>query len=149
MIRLIIADNEQSVRDNLKILLDAQPDIEVVALAASAEEAISKTLNLMPDVLLMDLKYPDKQMDGVSAIKKIRQVLSDEEVKILVYCISESYNTIYRAIEAGANSFVNKNKRFEDIADAVRLVALGGAISSPTIASKILERFREAKAFAR
>jgi DNA-binding NarL/FixJ family response regulator len=149
MIRLIIADNERSVRDNLKILLDAQPDIEVVALAASAEEAISKTLNLMPDVLLMDLKYPDKQMEGVSAIKRIRQVLSDEEVKILVYCISESYNTIYQAIEAGANSFVNKNKRFEEIADAVRLVASGGAISSPTIASKILERFREAKAFAR
>jgi DNA-binding NarL/FixJ family response regulator len=149
MIRFIIADNERSVRDNLKILLDAQPDIEVVALAASAEEAISKTLNLMPDVLLMDLKYPDKQMEGVSAIKRIRQVLSDEEVKILVYCISESYNTIYQAIEAGANSFVNKNKRFEEIADAVRLVASGGAISSPTIASKILERFREAKAFAR
>ena len=144
MIRVIIADNEQSVRDNLMILLSAQSDIQVVGAVATAEEAVRRTIELVPDVLLMDLKYPAGQMDGVTAVRRIRQALSDDEVKILVYCISESYDTIYRAIEAGANSYVNKNESHEEIADAIRLVASGGAASSPTIAARVLERFREA-----
>jgi len=144
MIRVIIADNEQSVRDNLMILLSAQSDMEVVGAVATAEEAVRRTIELVPDVLLMDLKYPAGQMDGVTAVRRIRQALSDDEVKILVYCISESYDTIYRAIEAGANSYVNKNESHEEIADAIRLVASGGAASSPTIAARVLERFREA-----
>jgi len=144
MIRVIIADNEQSVRDNLMILLSAQSDIQVVGAVATAEEAVRRTIELVPDVLLMDLKYPAGQMDGVTAVRRIRQALSDDEVKILVYCISESYDTIYRAIEAGANSYVNKNESHEEIADAIRLVASGGAASSPTIAARVLERLREA-----
>jgi len=144
MIRVIIADNEQSVRDNLMILLSAQSDIQVVGAVATAEEAVRRTIELVPDVLLMDLKYPAGQMDGVTAVRRIRQALSDDEVKILAYCISESYDTIYRAIEAGANSYVNKNESHEEIADAIRLVASGGAASSPTIAARVLERFREA-----
>ncbi|MCC6036628.1 MAG: response regulator transcription factor [Armatimonadota bacterium] len=144
-IRVLIAEDETLVRQSLAQLLDAEPDIEVVAVAADGEQALHLCRQHLPDVVLMDLKMP--RMDGIEATKRIKQEMPSVEVCILT--IYDDDLNLFEALRAGAKGYVLKDATPQQVAEAIRIVASGGGILSPSLVPKVLaefQRFAETKA---
>lgn len=142
MIRVLVADDHPIVRGGVVGLLRDEPDIEVVAEAGSGEDAVRLTLELVPDVVLMDLRMPG--VDGVEATERIRAEAPG--VRVLVFTTYETDDSILGAIEAGASGYLLKAAPAEELLAGVRAVAAGETVLGPSIAAKLVNRVRQAPA---
>jgi DNA-binding NarL/FixJ family response regulator len=136
-LRVLIVDDHGLFRRGLRLVLEHEPDIEVIGEAADGEEAIAMAPQLMPDVILMDVRMP--RMGGIDATRKVKELLP--HVSVLMLTISEEEGDLFEAIKAGASGYLLKEIPTDDMADAVRAVASGQSRISPTMASKLISEF--------
>ena len=137
MIRVLIADDQALVRGGFRLIIEAQPDIEVVAEAADGREALRLARELDPDVVLMDIRMPE--MDGLEALRQLATADSQPHVLMLTTFDLDEY--VYRAMKLGAAGFLLKTVQPEQLADAVRTVATGEALLAPAITRRLIEEF--------
>ena len=141
-VTVLLVDDHELVREGVRTFLDAQPDILVVAEAASGEEAVRLAAEHAPDVALMDLLMPG--MDGVEATRRLTASSPRTSVVVLTSYHDDEY--VFPAIKAGALSYVLKEIGPEELADAVRKAAAGEAVLHPRVAAKVVREMRGARA---
>ncbi len=136
-IRVLVCDDHDLFRKGLRMVLEAEEDIVVVAEAGDGEQAVSRVEELAPDVVLMDVRMP--RMGGIDATRIIRQLFPT--TRIIVLTVSDEEDDLYGAVKAGANGYLLKEVSIEEVADAVRAVYEGQSLISPSLASKLLNEF--------
>ncbi len=137
MIRVLIADDQGMVRSGFSILLNAQPDIQVIGEAVNGEEAVAHTARDRPDVVLMDVRMP--VMDGLQATRLI--TARENAPKVLVLTTFDLDDYVYEALRAGASGFLLKDASAAELSDAVRVVARGDALLSPGVTRRLITEF--------
>lgn len=137
MIRLVIADDQALVRDGFCSILGRESDMEVVAEAADGAEAVAAVTKTRPDVALLDVRMP--VMDGLQAGRRILAMPSPPRVLMLTTFDADEY--VYEALRGGASGFLLKDIRSGQLVEAVRTVAAGQSLLSPSITRKLIERF--------
>ena len=137
MIRILIADDQSLVRGGFRLILDAQPDLEVVGEAADGREAVEQALALSPDVVLMDVRMP--VLDGLSATRELARAGWAGAVLILTTFDLDEY--VYEAMKGGASGFLLKDVDPPDLVHAVRVVARGDALLAPSVTRRLVERY--------
>lgn len=137
MIRVVVADDQALVRGGFRMILDAQPDIEVVAEAADGREALERARETRPDVVLMDIRMPN--LDGLEATRRL--LAGPDPPRVLVLTTFDLDEYVYDALTAGASGFILKDVRPEGLADAVRLVATGDTLLAPAITRRLIEQY--------
>ena len=137
-LRVLIADDHALFRRGLEMVLDNEPDIEVVGEAHDGDQAVDRAAELMPDVVLMDVRMPRRS--GIEATQKIKEQLP--HVKILVLTNSDEEADLYDSIKAGASGYLLKEISSEEVADSIRSVMQGHSRISPAMASKLLTEFQ-------
>ncbi|MFC4052256.1 response regulator [Actinomadura syzygii] len=138
-VRVVIADDQGMVRSGFGVLLNAQPDIEVVGEAVNGEEGVRQVAALRPDVVLMDVRMP--VMDGLEATRRILADAAEDAPKILMLTTFDLDDYVYAALRAGASGFLLKDASATELADAVRVVAAGDALLSPSITRRLIAEF--------
>jgi two-component system, NarL family, response regulator NreC len=136
-IRVLLAEDHNVVREGLRLLLNAQPGIEVIAEATTGREVIALAQQCCADVAVLDITMPD--LDGIQATEHIRRQCP--ETRILILTMHESDAYFFRAVEAGASGYVLKKAASEDLIAAVRAVARGDAFFYPSVARKLLDSY--------
>ncbi|MGA6163854.1 response regulator [Amycolatopsis magusensis] len=139
MIRLLLVDDHPIVRDGLRGAFVGETDLEIAGEAADGAEALVLAGALAPDVVLMDLRMP--RMDGVAAIRELREVAP--ESKVLVLTTFDSESDVLPAIEAGATGYLLKDAPTAELLRAVRAAAKGESVLSPAVAVKLLGQMRQ------
>ena len=137
MLTVIVADDHPVVREGLRAILDAEPDLDVVGEAGSGAEAVELAARLRPDVVLMDLRMPG--MDGVQATGRITAA---GDARVLVVTTYDTDSDILRAVEAGATGYLLKDTPRRELAEAVRAAARGETVLAPPVARKLMSRVR-------
>ncbi|MEW2137538.1 response regulator transcription factor [Streptomyces sp. NPDC005409] len=137
-IKVMIADDQMMVRQGFTVLLNAQPDIEVVGQAVDGADAVSKVAELAPDVVLMDIRMPG--VGGIEATSVITGA-PGATVKVLVLTTFDLDEYVYEALRAGASGFLLKDASADQLAEAVRVVAAGEALLSPNITKRLITEF--------
>ncbi|GAA2635374.1 MULTISPECIES: response regulator [Streptomyces] len=137
-IKVMIADDQMMVRQGFTVLLNAQPDIEVVGQAVDGADAVAKVAELAPDVVLMDIRMPG--MGGIEATSVITAA-PEAAVKVLVLTTFDLDEYVYEALRAGASGFLLKDASADQLAEAVRVVAAGEALLSPNITKRLITEF--------
>lgn len=136
-VTVMIVDDHQFFRDGVRALLGAQPDMTCVGEASDGDEAVRLAGQLQPDVILMDV-----QMPGLSGVDATRQIVNESpHMRVLVVTMFEDDALVFAAMRAGANGYLLKGARHEDMARAIRAVANGDAIFSPAIAARMVSYF--------
>ena len=133
-IRVLIADDHGTMREGLRLLINSQPDLEVVGEAVDGREAISLARQLAPDVLLMDISMPG--MNGLDATKKVKEQCPEIQVLTLTRHTDDGF--LKQLLAAGASGYVLKLGSGDDLMRAIRTVAAGGTYIDPAIAGKLL-----------
>jgi DNA-binding NarL/FixJ family response regulator len=139
MIRIVLADDQALLRAGLRVLIDAEDDLEVVGQAEDGVEAIDAVRRLRPDVVVMDIRMPD--LDGLAAT---REIVADPElagVHVVVLTTFDHDEYVFEAIRAGATGFLLKDTEPTDLLRAVRLAAAGDALMSPTVTRRLIAEF--------
>jgi len=136
-IRVVVADDQGMVRSGFSVLLNAQPDIEVIGEAVNGQEAIARAAELRPDVILMDVRMP--VLDGLHATREITAM--PDPPKILVLTTFDLDDYVYEALRAGASGFLLKDASATELANAVRLVAAGDALLAPGVTRRLIAEF--------
>jgi DNA-binding NarL/FixJ family response regulator len=136
-IRVVVADDQGMVRSGFSILLNAQPDIEVVGEAVNGQEAITRAAELRPDVILMDVRMP--VLDGLQATRQI--ATGDGAPRVLVLTTFDLDDYVYEALRAGASGFLLKDASAGELAEAVRVVAAGDALLAPGVTRRLIAEF--------
>lgn len=138
MIRLVIADDQDLVRGGLRMILELQPDIEVVGEASDGIEAVRINRELRPDVVLMDVRMP--RMDGITAT---REIVADPTgiARVLILTTFDLDEYVYGALRAGASGFLLKSTAPDRMAGAVRDVAAGEALLGPIVTRRLIETY--------
>jgi DNA-binding NarL/FixJ family response regulator len=137
-IGVLIADDQPMVRAGLRMILETEPDIEIVGEAADGDEAVTLAGETRPDVILMDVRMP--QLDGLEAT---RRIVGDREQspRVLILTTFDLDAYVYEALLAGASGFVLKDIAPEQLIDAIRVIANGEALLSPTVTRRLIEEF--------
>ncbi|MEV6772691.1 response regulator transcription factor [Nocardia sp. NPDC051030] len=138
-IRVVIADDQALVRAGFVALLDAQDDIDVVGEADNGEEAVRKARELTPDVVLMDIRMP--VLDGLAATRAIAADAALSAVKVVVLTTFELDEYVFEAMRSGATGFLVKHTEPADLVKAVRVVAGGDALLSPSVTKRLVAEF--------
>jgi DNA-binding NarL/FixJ family response regulator len=136
-IRVVIVDDHALFRRGLDRVLSDEPDIEVVGEAADGVDAVTRTRELAPDIVIMDVRMP--RASGIEAARTIRAVLP--ETKVIMLTVSDLEEDLYDAVRAGVNGYLLKEVAIEEVANAVRAVAAGHSLVSPSMASKLFSEF--------
>lgn len=136
-IRVAICDDHAMFRRGLRLVLADEGDIEVVAEAADGSAAIAVTEQLLPDVVLLDVRMPGTS--GIAAARAIREAAP--AVKLIMLTVSDEEGDLFEAVKAGANGYLLKDVSIEGVADAVRAVMAGKSLIPPSMASMLLEEF--------
>ena len=134
---VLIADDQSMVRAGFRMLLSQEQDIEVVAEASNGLEAVDKAARFRPTVVLMDIRMPE--LDGLAATRQI--VAADEAARILILTTFDLDEYVYEALRAGASGFVLKDDPPEQLLAAIRTVAGGDALLSPSITKRVIKQF--------
>jgi two-component system NarL family response regulator len=136
-LRVLVCDDHALFRRGLQMVLESERDLELVGEASDGEEVVVRSQELMPDVILMDVRMPKKS--GIEAASEIKDLLP--HVKILMLTISDEEADLYEAIKAGASGYLLKEIPIDEVADAIRSVWAGQSRISPSMASKLLTEF--------
>ena len=151
MIRLVIADDQAMVRAGFAVLLDAQPDLEVVGQAKDGAECVELVAESAPDIVLMDVRMPIK--DGIEATREILAesgsreqdtslgTMDDTGPRIIMLTTFDIDDYIFDAIRAGASGFLLKDALPDELIDAVRVVASGDGLLAPSVTRRVIEHF--------
>jgi DNA-binding NarL/FixJ family response regulator len=136
-VRIVVADDQQIVRDGFAALLESQPDFTVVGTASDGEEATRVCRRLHPDVILMDVRMP-----GTDGIEATRQLAAEaDRPRVLVLTTFDLDEYVYDALRAGASGFLLKDVTAERLFDAVRIIAAGDALLAPNITRRLISEF--------
>jgi DNA-binding NarL/FixJ family response regulator len=136
-IRVLVADDQSMVRTGFRMLLAREEDIEVVAEASNGLEAVHQAARFHPTVVLMDIRMPE--LDGLEATRRI--LAADPATRVLILTTFDLDEYVYEALRAGASGFVLKDDPAEQLIAAVRTVAAGDALLSPTVTKRVIKRF--------
>ncbi|HVL26852.1 MAG TPA: response regulator transcription factor [Acidimicrobiales bacterium] len=136
-IRVLIADDHERFRRGLKMVLEAEDGIEVVAQAGTGVEAVERVEELAPDVVLMDVRMPVQ--NGIEATRVIRGAFPS--TRIIMLTVSDDEDDLFDAVKAGANGYLLKEVSIEEVADAVRAVVQGQSLITPSMAAKLIAEF--------
>ena len=136
-IRVLIADDQQMVRQGFTVLLNTQPDIDVVGQAVDGLDAVKKVAELAPDVVLMDIRMPE--LGGIEATRRITE--ATPQIRVLVLTTFDLDEYVYEALRAGASGFLLKDASADQLAEAVRVVAAGDALLAPGITRRLITEF--------
>jgi DNA-binding NarL/FixJ family response regulator len=139
MIRVLLADDQELVRAGFAALLDAQADIEVVGEAGDGDDAVQLAREHQPDVVLMDIRMPGS--DGLAATRAITADSRLAEVRIVILTTFELDEYVFEAIRAGASGFLVKDTKPVELISAVRAVAVGDALLSPSVTRRLIREF--------
>ena len=140
-IRVLVADDQHLVRTGLKMILDAQPDIEVVGEAATGREAVALARQQRPDVCLFDLRMPD--MDGIEATRQLAGPDVAEPIAVVVITTFDLDDYVHGALKAGARGFLLKDVGPALLVQAIRAAAAGDALIAPSVTVRLLAAFAE------
>src|SRR5262245_51521274 len=136
-IRVLVADDQSLVRGGFRMLLAGEEDMEVVAEASNGLDAVDKAARFHPSVVLMDIRMPE--LDGLEATRRI--LAADDTARILILTTFDLDEYVFEALKAGASGFVLKDDSPEQLIAAIRTVADGEALLSPTITRRVIEKF--------
>jgi DNA-binding NarL/FixJ family response regulator len=140
-IRILIADDHGIVAEGLKHLIEAQPDMEVVALVGDGREAVQQAREVQPDVVLMDLSMPE--LNGADATRAILE--RDAKCRVIVLSMYAQREYVRRALKAGAAGYVVKRSAAKEVVEAIRAVHAGQRYLSPRVADVVLEDYTDDK----
>ena len=135
MIRVLVADDQAMVRAGLRLILEGQPDIEVVGEAADGEDAQVAVRRDRPDLVLMDIRMP--RLDGIAATRRL--IEHHPALRILVVTTFDADHYVFEALRAGASGFILKDSSPEQLVAAVRLIAAGDALLAPARTRRLIE----------
>ena len=138
-IKILIADDHPLIRQGLRVVIEAQPDLELVGEVSNGEQAVRQSLALHPDIVIMDLQMPVK--DGLTATREITQ--ADAHVQVLILTSFPDDDNVYTAIKAGAMGFLLKDSSAEYLLDAIRTVYGGESVLHPTIARRLMQEIKQ------
>jgi len=144
MIRVLLADDQALVRAGFRMILGAEPGIEVVGEANDGSEAVELARELVPDVVLMDVRMP--VMDGIEATSRV--VDGETAPRVLVLTTFDLDEYVYEALRAGASGFLLKDAPEEQLVAGIRIVADGGSLFAPAVTRRLIERFAAVQATA-
>jgi DNA-binding NarL/FixJ family response regulator len=136
-ISVLVVDDQSMVRAGFRMLLGGEKDIEVVAEASNGLEAVSKAARFHPKVVLMDIRMPE--LDGLEATKRI--LAADPDARILILTTFDLDEYVYEALRSGASGFVLKDEPPEQLLAAIRTVAAGDALLSPSVTKRVIKQF--------
>ena len=139
MIRVLVADDQRLVRSGFRLILRNDPEVGVVGEASDGAEAVSLVRELKPDVVLMDIRMPN--LDGIAATEQILREPDPPRVLVLTTFDLDEY--VFGALRAGASGFLLKDAPEEQLLAAIRVAADGGALFSPGVTRRLIERFAE------
>jgi DNA-binding NarL/FixJ family response regulator len=139
MIRVAIVDDQALVRMGLRTLLETEDDLELVAEAADGREGVVAVRRTVPDIVLMDIRMPVH--DGLSALRDITADPALASVRVVMLTTFELDEYVFQALRAGASGFLLKDADPEELVRAVRVVADGGSLLSPSVTRRVIERF--------
>jgi DNA-binding NarL/FixJ family response regulator len=140
VIRILLVDDQALVRAGFRMILDAEPEMEVVGEASDGREAVDQVRALRPDVVLMDIRMPD--LDGLEAARRILAGTPDENApKILMLTTFDLDEYVYEALRAGASGFLLKDTPPEQLVSAIHVIAAGEALLSPSITRRVIAEF--------
>jgi DNA-binding NarL/FixJ family response regulator len=142
MIRVLIADDQDIVRAGLAIILDGQPDIEVVGQAVDGREAVTMARQLRPDVCLFDIRMP--QLDGVEATRQLAGPGVEQPLAVIVITTFDTDEYVHGALKAGARGFLLKDAGPDLLVQAIRAAAAGDALIAPSVTARLLATFSTA-----
>ncbi|QIK66682.1 response regulator transcription factor [Nocardioides sp. HDW12B] len=137
MTRVVVADDQALIRAGFRMILDAEPDLEVVGEAATGLEAVGVVARTQPDVVLMDVRMPE--LDGIEATRRV--VASGAPTKVLILTTFDLDDYVHEALRAGASGFLLKESPPEQLVTAVHTVVSGDAVLAPGVTRRMIERF--------
>ncbi len=138
-LRVLIADDQQLIRAGFRMILDAEPDIEVVGEASTGTEAVALARELQPDVVLMDIRMPE--LDGIEATRRILTHTPPAKTSVLILTTFDLDEYVYDALRAGASGFLLKDVPAHQLATGIRTVGEGDALLAPSITRRLIEEF--------
>lgn len=139
MIKVLIADDQELIRQSLQIVLDTKEDISVIGTASNGQEVIGAIRKEIPDVILMDVRMP--KMDGVSCTKIIKE--NHPEIKIIILTTFDDDEYVFNALKFGASGYMLKGVSMDELVDAIRTVHAGYAMINPDVATKVVKLFSQ------
>lgn len=139
MIRVLIVDDHEVVRQGLRYMLEQRPDIEVVGEGSDGEQAIALVNDLLPDVVLLDLLMP--KVDGITVVREIKRLAPTTQIVILTSYYED--DQIFNAIKAGALSYLLKESSILELVEAIRATARGESKLHPRVAARLLREMRQ------
>jgi DNA-binding NarL/FixJ family response regulator len=138
-IRVLLVDDQALVRAGFRMVLEGEPDIDVVGEAANGRQAVHSVGRLEPDVVLMDVRMPE--LDGIAATREIVSSKIDHRAQVLMLTTFDLDEYVYDALEAGASGFLLKNAQPEQLVAGIRDVASGEALLAPSVTRRLIEEF--------
>lgn len=144
MIRVLVVDDQELVRDGFAVLLSLSDDIEVVGQAANGIEAISLATLERPDVVLMDIRMPE--MDGLEATRRLTADSRTSSCRVLILTTFDLDEYVFEALRLGASGFLLKDTRRDQLVEAVRIVARGDALLAPSVTKRLIAEFVQQRA---
>jgi two-component system NarL family response regulator len=138
-VRVVVVDDQELFRRGLTMLLGVEPDIEVIGEAGDGNSAIELVLEKMPDVVLLDVRMPKRS--GLEACMRIKE--QAPSVRIIMLTVSDEEGDLYEAVKNGASGYLLKDSSIDEVAQAIRVVAEGQSLISPSMAAKLIDEFKE------
>jgi len=138
-VRVLIVDDQALVRAGFRMILESEPEIEIVGEAGDGVEAVEAARELQPDVVLMDIRMPN--LDGLEATRRLLDGGGADGPRVLMLTTFDLDEYVYEALRAGASGFMLKDTPPEQLVEAIHVVARGDALLSPTITKRVIEEF--------
>jgi len=138
-ITIVIADDQELIRTGLRMILDNEPDLQVIAEAADGHEALRAARDLQPDLILLDVQMPG--LDGLEATRRLVRTETDKPARVLMLTTFDRSEVVYDALVAGASGFLLKDMPSEHLVAAIRAVARGEELLAPSITRRLIESF--------
>ena len=138
-IRILLVDDQELVRTGFRMILEAEPDIDVVGEVGDGAAAVAAASELQPDVVLMDIRMPG--VDGIEATRQICRNHRDDDPRVLILTTFDIDDYVYEALRSGASGFLLKDTPDDDLVDGIRVVAAGDALLAPSVTRRLIAEF--------